>query len=645
MIKQSFILSPLQACLFIIFLCLLSLQGIAFADKHQQGLREALRTANQLKLYEKTTWLRLLHLKDVGRLTQNSDIISPTFFLSRRDSRSNINPKEELQATLVAFFLPVENKGDDHAQCRFPARFFWLKKQLNVAIQGMPEIKCERLDRWAKFSSLDSISLVLVGGYFGNPASTFGHLLVKLNNSDYKKSSGNLLDQSINYGAQVPDNEPIPLYIVKGLLGGYVSRFRDKAFYKQDRVYSRQELRDMWEYELALTTEQQRFLLYHLWEVMGMKSTYYFLKKNCAYRVAELLELATGETLTAGYQPWYLPIRLFQDLTDIEQSRYIKQITFLPSNQRKLYHQFDQLQAQDAEFVNTLLAGDKSLTQGLLKDKSIPRQAKIIELMLAYYQYKLIDTDQDKALLETLKKRKRQLLLLRLQLPIIKKDKYSLNVPKITSPATGSKPRLFSVGYGYQKKGHFLTLGVTGIHYDLLTKSYGTLANSELKVFDLRLKSVEKKALVLDYFNLLRIQKLNISPSTLYAEDDLSWRVAVGIKARNKHCDACTSAYVLTGIGKAWQVSSQLITYLMLDVQYHAKEDDVLVSPNIGFVVGSSHRLKSVMEIGLETNIKNGKKEQKIEWQTRYSISNNDAVRLSYKKQNKAFSIAYYYHW
>jgi hypothetical protein len=63
-----------------------------------------------------------------------------------------------------------------------------------------------------------------------------------------------------------------------------------------------------------------------------MESTYYFLKKNCAYRIAELLELVTGETLKPHYQPWYLPISTFQKLTDIEQSRYIKKITFLPSS-------------------------------------------------------------------------------------------------------------------------------------------------------------------------------------------------------------------------------------------------------------------------------------------------------------------------
>jgi hypothetical protein len=624
---------------------LFSLQSIAALGKNQSSLQDALLKADQLKLYEKKTWLRLLHIKRIGKVRQQSEIISPRFFLSSSTSISAIDPQKELYATLNGFFSPLKENENNHAQCRFPARFFWLKKQLDSAIEEMPNIKCERLERWAKFSSLDSISLILVGGYFGNPASTFGHLLVKLNNSEYKKSSGNLLDQSINYGAKVPDNEPIPIYIVKGLLGGYVSRFRDKSFYKQDRVYSRQELRDMWEYELNLTTEQQRFLVYHLWEVMGMKSTYYFLKKNCAYRIAELLELVTGQTLTEDYQPWYLPIRLFQDLTDIEQSRYIKNITFLPSNQRKLYHQFDQLQAQDARFVNTLLASGKPLTQVALKDKRSLRQIKIIELMLAYYQYKLIDMDQDKKIIDTLKKRKNNLLLLRLQLPIINRKKQATIVPKILSPATGAKPRLFSVGYGYQKKGHFLMLGVTGIHYDVLTKNYGILENSELKVFDLRLKSIEKKSLALDYFNVLSIQKLNVSPSNLYGEEELSWRVALGINARNKHCDDCNGAYLSGGIGKAWQLSDKTISYLMLDAKYHTKGDDLLLSPTLGFIIESSNRLRSVLEIGLETNVKNGDKEKQLQWQTRYSFSKNNAVGIAYEKQQNEFSMSYYYHW
>ena len=638
---QSFLVQKYQVVVFFsVLFCLYTSQALASPNKNQRELQRVLLQAESLKLAKSPTWLRLLHFDSKGRSAQRSEILSSEFFLS-----DTHHPKAELDASLQAMFQAVTGDPNQHAQCRFPARFYWLQKQLKFNRNILPAVQCKRLQRWAKFSSLDSISLVLVGGYFGNPASTFGHLLVKLNNSEYKTSSGNLLDQSINYGAQVPDNEIIPVYIVKGLLGGYVSRFRDKAFYKQDRVYSRQELRDMWEYELDLTTEQQRFLVYHLWEVMGMKSTYYFLKKNCAYRIAELVELVTEKTLTPRYQPWYLPIALFQKLTDIEQSRYIKKITFLPSSQRKLYHQFDQLQQKDALLVNKLLASSKLITKDLLNNRSTIRQTQIIDVMLAYYHYKLTDTEQDKKQLNVLKERKNQLLLMRLQLPIADKKQPVLTVPAMISPAEGSKPRLFSVGLGRDKKAHFLRLGVTAIHYDLLTDSYGALANSELKVFDLSLRSFSKQKISLDYFNLVSIQKLNISPTTLYQENEFSWRVAVGIKARNKHCTDCNGLFLSAGIGKAWQTSQKMLSYVMLDTQYHAKEDDFLLTPNIGLVIKPYPALKSVLEIGLEANLNNGEKSETLSWQTRYAFDKNNALRLSYEKQQNELSLSYYYHW
>lgn len=639
---------PIKYIFYTLFFYLFTLSVYASPNTTQNELQHALLKADKMQLYKKPTWLRLLHFDTNWKQGQSSEILTPLFFLSSKNkSTAIIHPKIELQASLRAVFLPVSQgeKQNLHAQCRFPARFYWLQQQLQLDLNKLPKVKCDRLERWAKFSSLDSISLILVGGYFGNPASTFGHLLVKLNNSQYKNSSGNLLDQTVNYGAQVPDNEAAPVYILKGLFGGYVSRFKDKAFYKQDRVYSREELRDMWEYKLNLTAEQQRLLVYHLWEVMGMESTYYFLKKNCAYRIAELLELVTGETIKPHYQPWYLPISTFQKLTDIEQSRYIKKITFLPSSQRKLYHQFDQLQADEAQLVNKLLANSKPLATNLLENISTKRKAKIIEVMLAYYEYQLSDTDQDKTLLNTLKQRKNHLLLLRLQLPINDPQQKTAPIPNMPSPATGSKPRLFSIGLGHNKTEHFFELGLTAIHYDVLTQSYGMLENSELKAFDLGLKYTEKQTLSLDYFNLLSIQKLNVSASKLHQEDDLSWRVAVGIKARNNQCDDCNGFYLSTGIGKAWQVSPNILSYLMLDGRYHGKENDFFITPNIGLIIKHRHHLKSVLEIGVIGNTKNGGKTQKLRWETDYALSKNNSIRLSYEKEGDELSISYYHHW
>ena len=230
-------------------------------------------------------------------------------------------------------------------------------------------------------------------------------------------------------------------------------------------------------------------------------------------------------------------------------------------------------------------------------------------------------------------------------MPIIEQNEKIQALKPVPSPASGSKPRLFSVGLGHQKTGNFIKLGFTAIHYDVLTQSYGMLENAELKVFDLSLKGNSNQKLSLDYFNLLSIQKLNTHSSKFLQQNDLSWRIKVGIKARNNHCTDCNGLYLSAGIGKAWKISSQLESYLMLDGTYHGKQDDLLITPNIGLTLNHSNKLKSTLELGLITHTKNGQKDKKIEWQTRYSFSKNKALRLSYQKDNDKFSISYYYHW
>lgn len=125
-----------------------------------------------------------------------------------------------------------------------------------------------------------------------NPASTFGHSLIKLNN----KESG-LFDTSINYGALVPDNENMLRYIYQGLTGGYQAGFSDKYFYEQDLMYSNKEYRDMWEYKLNLTQEEKDLIILHLYEIITRKFDYYFLSRNCGYRVSEIINLVSKKKL------------------------------------------------------------------------------------------------------------------------------------------------------------------------------------------------------------------------------------------------------------------------------------------------------------------------------------------------------------
>lgn len=622
----------------------------------QKNLTLLVEKAKDMKLYSDPTWLRLLHFRVTPHVAKHSDIISPEFFNAYDKSKHaklppklatrSITAKQELIATLKAFQMPVQKDHNLHAQCRFPARFFWLNKKLHFQKNYQPKVQCDRLNKWAKFQSLDSVSLIMVSGYFGNPASTFGHLLVKLNNSEFKSSSGNLLDQSINYGAQVPQNEPIPVYIAKGIFGGYVSSFSDKKFYTQDLVYSKHEFRDMWEYELNLNQAQNYLLVYHLWEMVGMQSTYYFLKENCGYRIAELLELVTGHSLTPDRQPWYLPITVFQELDEVENSRYIKKITFIPSSQRKLYHDFNQLSNKEATIVNKILAKPKLLNSHFLDDFTTDRKARMIEVMFDYYQYKLADKDKSKVEKNKLQHYKNALVLKRLQLPIQHGKKLS-NIPAITSPAKGSKPRLFHIGIAHNKSHkEVLELGLTAIHYDFLSYSKGSLKNSELKAFELELNIDKKQSLSLKKLTILSIQKLGLNSTKLLGENNLSWRLSTGFERSDLSCKNCTNFFMKGGLGHTYKVSDNLITYGMLDTRYHVEENTFNISPNIGLITTHNNRMKSVLEAGTRFDVTTGERTERLKFETRYLLTKNNSFRLSFEKnKGEEFKASFFHNW
>ncbi|MDC2888426.1 hypothetical protein PN838_06220 [Psychrosphaera sp. G1-22] len=91
------------------------------------------------------------------------------------------NGKTDSSAELLAnikllFSTPTDN---NHPSCRFPARFSWLSKQLNLNTTQYNLNHCEDFNQWAKLPSLKSASLVYASGYLGNPAS-FWALITKI---------------------------------------------------------------------------------------------------------------------------------------------------------------------------------------------------------------------------------------------------------------------------------------------------------------------------------------------------------------------------------------------------------------------------------------------------------------------------------
>ena len=181
---------------------------------------EALNEAEQLGLASDPTWFKLIHYNpDI----KESVVLTDSFFLS---PEGRTCPSKELTATINAYFAVKSGDHQKDAQCRFPARYYWLSHKLSSFDYNVRETTCQRLKNWNLFDSVDSVSLLLVSGYFGNPASTFGHALLKLNTASDNETD--LFDSTLNYGAMIPDNENTLRYIIRGLSGGYKAGFSDK---------------------------------------------------------------------------------------------------------------------------------------------------------------------------------------------------------------------------------------------------------------------------------------------------------------------------------------------------------------------------------------------------------------------------------
>lgn len=61
-----------------------------------------------------------------------------------------------------------------------PARFKWLSQQLEFDTNQLALQKCDRLDRWIETLDPVGITLVFASYFMNNPASMFGHTLVRI---------------------------------------------------------------------------------------------------------------------------------------------------------------------------------------------------------------------------------------------------------------------------------------------------------------------------------------------------------------------------------------------------------------------------------------------------------------------------------
>ncbi|MCR9095340.1 MAG: DUF4105 domain-containing protein [bacterium] len=248
-------------------------------------------------------WLALLHqARHRPSRAARKSLTESGFYLHPEGAR---DPASELAATLAAM-TSSDAKAAQTARCRLPARHAFLAEQgLVDAERGA----CPRFDEWRTAIGTVRATIVFPEAFLGNPSSMFGHTLLRFDPVDAEGGARTpLLGWTLDYMAH-PGEDRGPLFLVRGLVGGYLGRFGIAPYYAKTRFYGDWQDRDIWEYPLALETEEVDRILLHVWELETVALPYVFFTRNCSEYLLDVLEIAwPGLDRAGGFPPAVTPI-------------------------------------------------------------------------------------------------------------------------------------------------------------------------------------------------------------------------------------------------------------------------------------------------------------------------------------------------
>lgn len=347
--------------------------------KSESYINKFITEALRLKLYEKKRWLLLGHYFPAIFYKYKSDADDKNFFLA---ARGKYDPKEEMIATIRAFFQK-EIKQNYHPICIFPARFSWLNKYLNFDSGIWKDIKCYQFEDWMRRVKPKSISLVFSAYYMNNPASMFGHTLLKLNRKSREDKLG-LVDYGFNYTAMPFSYNPI-IYVLAGVTGNFQGFYSMHDYYSKVREYNDNENRDLWEYELNLTHEELDLVTRHLWELGSINFYYYYFDENCSYGLLKLIELARPEADFSRRFYFTKPSDTVKVV--LEQPNLFRSLVYRPSLKNAFHEKERVLSLKERETLRELLSQKEKESSDKLHLLNVESQKRVLDTGISYFQF------------------------------------------------------------------------------------------------------------------------------------------------------------------------------------------------------------------------------------------------------------------
>lgn len=503
--------------------------------------------AEALGLDRDPYWLLLGHYHRSWRGWESA-IDDPRFFLAPDGKR---NPRAELHATLKALFaLPPTNPAD-HAVCRFPARYEWLRERLGVKPADAAAWQCPGFEEVYHFLQPRSVALVFPAAYVNSPASMFGHTLLVIDS----EGKNRLLSRSISYAAMA-GTDVGPMFILGSFVGVFKGYYFFQPYYDRVKSYNAIDFRDMWEYALDLDDSEIRRLMLHAWELQGIYTRYFFLDENCAFNLFYLLDAARPAlNLTGRFNLWVIPT---DTIRAVLAKDMVTDVQYRPSKVSSMRCLGEHLAPDERQLALRMGRGlaPPATVFSALHDRD--RQAMVLDLASDYIQYayaaRLISAETYKAtLLDTLRQRSRLGGVTQASQPVAP-----------ARPDAGHDSNRLALGGGLQQGEGFLALRFRPAYQSLSDDDTGMEPGAQIQFANVEVRYYSgDEELLLQRFDFIDILSLT-------ARDDIfkpsSWRATFGFLQHPFHEGDHGLVFAAgTGVGYTYAIGKKGLWYAMVD--------------------------------------------------------------------------------
>lgn len=475
-------------------------------------------------------WDRLLHI-DRGR----SLVESSEFFIT---SNGKINASAEQEK-----FIELLKSTDGFSlACQFPARYKWLRSQAKDVPQF--DIKqCNELQDFVKNFQKKDFYIAYVSEFLDAPASAFGHLMLVFSDGSTPLD----LADTIHFAAST-NREGFAQYVAKGLTGKFEGYYLREPFFLKKKDYLLFEQRAIHLYKIPFTEDQIENMVLHLYELRKAKFKYYFVDANCAYQLAELMNVADPtQDFSLQLNQAVLPIDVVrlhsghisshQALapTVIRQKALTKKLSPSEMNHvRAVLDQEERIQSDDSDTVK--------------------------EILYLNYQYAF--------------RRRRSAYADHAEIELLnfKESTQSIHIP---DPAIKEKTTNWSVGVSSTKNGttygrvHFAPLGQQSLQEQVKSESRLSLLETTVDIANdsARLKK-------------LKVLSMTSSPNSLELHHPWSWGTEIGFNRENKSHNLAGEAEVRAG--KTWLTGDLRIEGWMSVGVDHTTHTNGYLKPQVG---------------------------------------------------------------